>query len=109
MQTPPLPHATPERRVPPVLLVKAEANHVAAVLPLFEDKVRMLKYGKWAGIAFVSLLVLSALFSEGDSSGDTSTAAPSNYGGSYEDRMNAGIAELGGTYDSNTGTMSTNR
>lgn len=111
MQLPPLPATTPSpRRVPPVLLVKAEPTHAAPVLPLFEDKERLLMYGKWAGLAFLGLLVLSAMFGEGDFAANNSTAAPSSsYEGSYEDRMNAGIAELGGTYDSSSGTMSTNR
>lgn len=114
MQPPPLPqtrsqHSLPQRSVPPVLLVKAEPTHAAAGLPLLEDKERLLQYGKWAGLAFLGLLVLSAMFGEGDSSANNSDAAPSSYQGSYEDRMNAGIAELGGTYDSSSGTMSTNR
>ncbi len=114
MQLPPLPQThsqTPsqQRRVPPVLLVKAEATHAAAGLPLFEDKERLLRYGKWAGLAFLGLLVLSAMFGEGEYPTNNSTAAPSDYQGSYEDRMNGGIAELGGTYDSSSGTMSTNR
>lgn len=114
MQPPPLPPtpprpSAPQRSVPPVLLVKAEPTHPAAGLPLFEDKERLLMYGKWAGLAFLGLLVLSALFGEGETAGNNSTAAPSSYEGSYEDRMNAGIAELGGTYDSGSGTMTTNR
>lgn len=119
MQPPPLPqatppHSSPQRPVPPVLLVSAHATraepaHAASGLPLFEDKERLLRYGKWAGLAFLGLLVLSALVGEADSTGNNSTAAPSSYEGSYEDRMNAGIAELGGTYDSSSGTMSTNR
>ena len=119
MQRPPLPpttpqHSSPQRSVPPVLLVsahatRAEPSHAAVGLPLFEDKERMLKYGKWAGLAFLGLLVLSAMFGEGEPAGNNSTAAPSSYNGSYEDRMNAGIAELGGTYDSSSGTMTTNR
>ncbi len=114
MQPPPLPttdprHSASQRSVPPVLLVKAEPTHAAAGLPLLEDKERLLQYGKWVGLAFLGLLVLSALFGEGETPGNNSTAAPSNYEGSYEDRMNAGIAELGGTYDSSSGTMTTNR
>jgi hypothetical protein len=114
MQPPPLPktpsqNSFPQRQIPPVLLVKAEPIPAAAGLPLFEDKARLLQYGKWAGLAFLGLLVLSAMFGEGDSAANDSTATPSNYQGSYEDRMNAGIAELGGTYDSSSGTMSTNQ
>jgi hypothetical protein len=89
--------------------VKAEPTHAAAGLPLFEDKERLLKYGKWAGLAFLGLWVLSAVFGGVDSTANNSTDAPSSYEGSYEDRMNAGIAELGGTYDSSSGTMTTNR
>jgi hypothetical protein len=115
MQPPPLAstaarQSTARQSVPPVLLVKAQPNQTASAgLPLFEDKKRLLSYGKWAGLALLGLLVLSVLFGEGDSAGSNSTAAPSNYEGSYEDRMNAGIAELGGTYDSSSGTMTTNR
>lgn len=114
MQTPPpLPRPTP-----PVLLVNAQSKppvHAATPgLPLFEDKERLIRYGKWGGLALLGLIVLSALIGNGetannDSYSPDSSSYSSSSDGSYEDRMNAGIAELGGTYDSTTGTMTTNR
>lgn len=114
MQLPPLPQThsqTPsqQRRAPPILLVKAEATHAVASLPLLEDKQRLLQYGKWAGLALLGLLLLAAIFGEAESAMNDSATVPTTTAGSYEDRMNAGIAELGGTYDSTSGTMSTNR
>ena len=110
MQPPPLPN-----RVPPVVLVSAHAKpvqsiHAVAEIPLFEDKARLLMYGKWGGLALLALLVLSAMFGGEEPANDNSySSSPAVDGGSYEDRMNAGIAELGGTYDSSSGTMTTNR
>ncbi len=114
MQTPPpLP-----RPAPPVLLVNAHSkppvNSTASPLPLFEDKERLIRYGKWGGLALLGLIVLSALIGNGetannDSYDPDSSSYSSSSEGSYEDRMNAGIAELGGTYDSSSGTMTTNR
>jgi len=114
MQTPPPVH----RPLPPVLLVNAHsklpvAHAASTALPLFEDKERLIRYGKWGGLALLSLLILSALIGGEGTPSNESNSASSSYssssGGSYEDRMNAGIAELGGTYDSGSGTMTTNR
>jgi hypothetical protein len=112
MQTPP----PVQRPTPPVLLVNAHAkppvlNSAAAARPLLEDKERLLRYGKWGGLAFLALIVLNALFGGEDTTngGSNNASYSSSSGGSYEDRMNAGIAELGGTYNSTTGTMNTNR
>ena len=90
------------------------ATNSAAALPLFEDKERLIRYGKWGGLALLGLLILSALVGNGEtpnnaSDESSSSSYSSSSDGSYEDRMNAGIAELGGTYDSTTGTMTTNR
>lgn len=106
MQPPPI-----QRQLPPVLLVKAESSHSMATLPLLEDKARLIQYSKWGGLALLGLLVLSALIGGEEAPGDNSysSSASASSGGSYEDRMNAGIAELGGTYDSGSGTMTTNR
>ena len=97
----------------PPALNTATTNQPAAVLPLFEDKERLIRYGKWGGLALLGLLILSALIDgEGTPTNDSdssSSSYSSSSDGSYEDRMNAGIAELGGTYDSSSGTMSTNR
>lgn len=116
MQTPP--PIPVQRSVPPVLLVNAHskppvAPSTASPLPLFEDKERLLQYGKWGGLALLGLLLLSALIGGENAPNSDSDSSSSSYSsssdGSYEDRMNAGIAELGGTYDSSSGTMSTNR
>jgi len=69
----------------------------------------------WCGVigaGIVGLLLLGALLEESNSptpvGNDDSgyTQSQSDFGGSFEDRMAAGAAGLGGSYDSTTGTLS---